>query len=398
MALLKRKQTKTRSQKPLEVQTRPAELPPLFDYFGYTPTDECCMALYDAMRNSIPIIDAALQKVQRLIGGFRFNCSDKKAEKALRTFAETVRVGPSLIGLEHFVCQYLDSMLLYGNAVGEVILDSDGKVAGLYNANLSDVLLKPGKDPMSVVICRKDNAGNSVPTENPNLILFSALNPRPGRVRGESILHGLPFVSSILMKVYHAVGTNFDRIGNVRFAVTYRPGDSGYDKAYARERAQQIAKEWSEGMAASRHGDIRDFVAVGDIDVKVIGAENQMIDCEIPARQMLEQIIAKLSIPPFMLGVSWSTTERMSQQQAQVLSSELAYYRRLIQPILHRIALTFLYTEGYFCTPEIEWDILNFEDEINAAQARLYNAQATKIELESGEKPQPIPVDISAEQ
>lgn len=398
MALFKRKKPQTRSERPLEVQTRPAQTPPLSDYFGYQPTDEFCIALYDAMRESIPIIDAALQKIQRLIGGFRFTCSDKRAQQALREFCDTVKVGASSMGLEHFLCQYLQSLLLYGNSVGEIVLDSDGRVAGLYNAGMSDVLIKPGKDPTSIVICRKDKAGNPVPVEDPRLILFTALNPRPGRVRGESVLHGLPFVSSILMKIYGAVGSNFDRIGNVRFAVTYRPGESGYDKAYAKERARQIAKEWSEGMAASRHGDIRDFVAVGDIDVKVIGAENQMIDCEIPARQMIEQIISKLSIPPFMLGLSWSTTERMSQQQAQALSSELAYYRRLLQPMLYKIALTFLQTEGYYSVPEIEWDVLNFGDEIDAAKARLYNAQAAKLEIESGEKPQPFPVDVSAEQ
>lgn len=398
MALLKRKEKNTRSERPLEVQTRPAQIPPLSDYFGYSPTDEACIAIYDAMRNTIPIIDAAFQKVERLIGGFRFSCSNKQAEAALRHFVETVPVGASSMGLEHFVCQHLYNMLLYGNAVGEIVLDLNGKVAGLYNAALSDVLLKPGKDPMSVQICRKDQAGNPVPVEDPKLILFTALNPKPGRVRGESVLHGLPFVSSILMKIFQAVGSNFDRIGNVRFAVTYRPGESGYDKAYARERAEQIAKEWSDGMAASRHGDIRDFVAVGDIDVKVIGADNQMIDCEVPARQMLEQIAAKLSIPPFMLGLSWSTTERMSQQQAQVLASELAYYRRLLQPTLLRIAKTFLYTEGFTCTPEIEWDVLDFNDEINAAKVRLYNAQAAQIELASSKELQPVPVDISTEQ
>lgn len=64
-------------------------------------------------------------------------------------------------------------------------------------------------------------------------------------------------------------------------------------------------------------------MAVGDVSIKVIGADNQWIDTEVPVRQMLEQIVAKLSIPPFMLGLSWSTTERMSKQQADGLTSEL---------------------------------------------------------------------------
>ena len=50
---------------------------------------------------------------------------------------------------------------------------------------------------------------------------------------------------------------------------------------------------------------------------------------------------------------------------------------------------------GFSCHPTVEWDTLNFEDEINAAQARLYNAQAAKLELENGEEPKQIPVDLS---
>ncbi len=47
-----------------------------------------------------------------------------------------------------------------------------------------------------------------------------------------------------------------------------------------------------------RSGSVKDFVAVGDVDIKVIGADNQIPDSEIPVREMLEQIVAKLGIPP----------------------------------------------------------------------------------------------------
>ena len=91
-----------------------------------------------------------------------------------------------------------------------------------------------------------------------------------------------------------------------------------------------IAREWSDAMSAAEQGQIKDFIAVGDVDIRVIGADNQVIDSEVPVRQLLEQIVAKLSLPPFMLGLSWSTTERMSAQQADILTSELDYYRRQI--------------------------------------------------------------------
>ena len=68
----------------------------------------------------------------------------------------------------------------------------------------------------------------------------------------------------------------------MRYAVTYKPSIESGDKAFAQERAMQIAKEWSDGMNATNNGEIRDFVAVGDIDIKVIGAENQVIDTNVP--------------------------------------------------------------------------------------------------------------------
>ena len=181
------------------------------------------------------------------------------------------------------------------------------------------------------------------------------------------------------MRIYECIGQNFDRVGNVRYAVTYKPQDSG-DKAFAKERAMQIAKEWSDGMQASKCGQVRDFVAVGDVDIKVIGAENQIVDTNIPVRQLLEQILAKLSIPPFLLGLNWSTTERMSAQQADILTSELEFYRRLLSPVIIQIATAFLRLMGSNSSVSVEWDNINLQDEVELAESRLKNAQALEIE------------------
>ncbi len=66
----------------------------------------------------------------------------------------------------------------------------------------------------------------------------------------------------------------------------------------------------------------------------------------MPVRQMLEQIVAKLGLPPFLLGLSWSSTERMSSQQADVLTSELEAYRRVLTPVVLKVCRTWLMLEG----------------------------------------------------
>ena len=41
---------------------------------------------------------------------------------------------------------------------------------------------------------------------------FSALDPEPGEAAGRSLLRGLPFLSSVLMEIYRAIGENFRRL------------------------------------------------------------------------------------------------------------------------------------------------------------------------------------------
>ena len=191
---------------------------------------------------------------------------------------------------------------------------------------------------------------------------------------------GTETISRILLRIYECIGQNYDRMGNVRYAVTYKPSGDPAERAYAGERTRQIAKEWSEGMRAGTHGEIRDFVCAGDVDIRVIGSDNALLDTEVPVRQLLEQLIAKLSIPPFLLGLNWSTTERMSTQQADILTSELEYYRRLLEPALRRIGTAFLRLAGSSAAVSVEWSNINLQDETELAQARLWNAQAEEIE------------------
>lgn len=342
---------------------------------------EC--ALYDALRGSVPIVDAAIDKIRRLVGRFDVECDDPRAQAQLDRFLRSVKVGYSGSGVHFFVDSYLDNLLTYGSAAGEIVLSPDGDdIAALYNVPLDNISVVRGKSDLSLQFMAIAPDGTAVPVRNPRLILFSALNPAPDEIKGRSLLSSLPFVTSVLLKIYDSIGQNFERVGNLRFAVTYKPDGSSVDKAYAKEIAQNIAKEWSGAMSSSKNGGVRDFVAVGDVDIRVIGADNQIIDSNVPVRQMLEQIIAKLGLPPFMLGLSWSTTERMSKQQADMLTSELEYYRRLLEPPVIRICELFLAMRGFSGGVGINWEVINMQDEIDIAQARLLNAQADNINAE----------------
>lgn len=347
---------------------------PFSELASYVPLSFGERRLYDALREAVPVIDAAIEKILRLLGSFSVSCPDGEAERELNYFLESVQVGANRQGIMSFLASYLDQLLTYGNAVGEMVV-RNGELRALYNASLDDVELRAAS-PLAVEVRRRENGG-SVPVKYPELVFCSALNPPPGSAQGVSLLRGLPFVGRILVRIFHTVGVNWERLGGVRFAVTYKPDSDAADRAFAKERAEQIASEWGRAMRGDR---VSDFIAVGDVSIKAIGSDVQIPDSEVPVRQILEQIVSKLGIPPFLLGLTWSSTERMSSQQADILTSELESYRRLLNPVVCKICGMWLRLNGFSPRCSVEWDDITLQDATELAAARYQNARAAQVE------------------
>lgn len=334
--------------------------------------------MYKALREAVPIIDAAINKIVRLVGEFELSSQNPRCEDALKDFAANVKVGPASYGLMSFVWTYLEDLLTFGEAVGEMIPASDFRgLYALYNAPLDGIELKEGDSPLDIRVCKK-GVGENTELPYQELLTVSLLSPESGKIQGTPILRGLPFVSSILLKIFGSIGKNFDRIGNIRYAVTYKPAEGGLINP--EERARVIATEWSKAMRDT--SGVYDFVCVGDVGIKVIGADNQELECDVPIKHILEQIVSKLSIPPFLLGLSWSSTERMSSVQADILTSELEYFRSVLTPVIRRICTMHLRLMGINSPFEIQWSNISLMDEVELANARKTNAEADALERE----------------
>lgn len=334
------------------------------------------MQLYTALREAVPIIDAAITKLVRLTGGFDIRCTNISSQQRMNEFISQICVNGNQTGLDAFISNYFEQLLTYGTAIGEVVTDSFGTPCALFNAPLENILLKRNPNGINIDIYSL-SSGHAEKIRYPELTVMSVLNPDAGALKGNSVLKGLPFVASTLMKIFRTVGTNWERLGNVRFAVTYKPQNDSLDRAYAKERAALVAQEWSSAMSSS---SVKDFVAVGDVQIKVIGAEAQLPDSEVPVRQLLEQIVAKTGLPPFLLGLSWSSTERMSSQQADALTSEIEAYRRILSHAITKICDTALRLYGLPGSVDVIWDDIMLQDLVEAARAELYSAQAQQLE------------------
>lgn len=352
---------------------------PFVQLDGYTPLGAGEAALYRAVREAVPVVDAAIGKLVRLCGGLRVECRDERAREGLERFIRTVNVGRGQRGLQAFLDQYLDSMFVCGRAVGEIVPTADGRdIAAVLCGDVGRIEIREGDSPLDFALCARDSGGRVRELPRQELLLFTPYQPETGSPYGVSMLRSMPFLAEILVKIFQAVGKNWERTGNVRFAVTCGGGDA----AAAQERCAQVAREWSAAMQAGRDGAVRDFVCAGDVGIRTIGADNQILDSEVPVRQILEQLVAKTGIPPFLLGLSWSSTERMSSQQADILTSEIAAIRRSLEPVAERVCEWWLRLKGYDDRVKVDWLDVNLQDEESEARAALYRAQARAMEEE----------------
>lgn len=359
------------------VQTGRTTVDTLWGGLG-TPLQDNQGKLYEEMRRTVPVVDAAVNKIIRLVGGFEVYCDDPWCKGELQRFYREVQVGPAAAGLDQFIFQYLNDLLTYGNAAGEMVPLKNGRgIGALYNVPLENISVAQGDSPLELDIFVYPDGMTAKKAPYPERILFSALNPRSGEIKGRSLLEGLPYLADILMKIYQCVGSNFQRLGNLRYGVTYKPSGP-LERGSAKEIAANLAEQWGKAMADS--GSIQDFVAVGDVDIKVIGAEARIMDTQTPVRQILEQMIAKLGLPPFILGLNWSTTERMSKQQADILTSELESYRALLGGIIRRVCAAHLHMLGASPELEVVWKSISIQDEVEQARAALLRAQTQAIQ------------------
>ena len=377
---MKRKQKETVNVSARACQLRDTRGYPFGALKGFVSLGSGEDRVYRQMREAIPVLDAAVGKLIRLSGGFAVKCKNAAAQERMDQFLRSVPTGHGQVGMDSFLAGYMDSLLTVGRAVGEIVM-AGGKVRGVCWGDVTKLQAYEGDNCLELEIWGPDEQGKLRPLPYQQLLLFTTMNPEPDYPYGVSLFRGMPFLADILMKIYAAIGSNWERAGNVRYSVICKGEDM--DPVQAQQRGQQVASEWSKAMEDGKNGTVRDFVAVGDVQIKVIGGEAPILDSEVPVRQIMEQMVAKTGLPPFLLGLNWSTTERMSTQQADILTSELWALRRTVEPALRKVCRMFLATEGLDDRFEIQWSDISLQDITQESQAELYKAQAEKARADA---------------
>ena len=84
--------------------------------------------------------------------------------------------------------------------------------------------VKQGKHRVGVGFFTCTDGVKEYPITYPERILFTALNPKAGEIKGSfSVVRDCPLYRPFCSTSIRRLDRNFERMGNLRFAVTYNP-------------------------------------------------------------------------------------------------------------------------------------------------------------------------------
>jgi len=352
---------------------------------------------YEVLREAIPIIDAAIWKLVALDGHLVVKGRNEALVEEIKDWMENVQVNDLQKGLQAFHQNMTNEAFEQGFGLGEFI--TDRQRTDIVQLKVADSkTIKFAREDGGIGIYQKtDGDKDWRPLKPDNLLYFSVDNENQNPY-GTSIMRSMEFVSKILATMHNSLLNVWERFGDPSFRITYKAGKRTLGADTLEERRKKIADEFDTAVRKKREGQSMDFVSVidkdSDFEISVIGADGQVLELEVPARHVVEQIVAKTGLPPWMLGLHWSTTERMADKEVTMLLQDVATRQAAKLPFFERLIRTLLLLRGRTWKKGdwwIEFQTANLHDIEKQARARFLNAQADMYYLQAGIPMEEIP-------
>ncbi|MHB8173132.1 MAG: structural protein [Nitrospirota bacterium] len=395
---------------------------------GYVPR-VVSPEFYEVMREAIPLLGGAIRRLSSLTGTLQVEGNNAKIVDELREFFTFVPVNDFQVGIQSFLDNWQNEVFEQGFAIAEKVWtknrrdirqlrigdskfiffknDAKGNIyatmrpkpwprLGLYDPTRSmHELLDPHllSGAWSSLGYYPVWAPMEVPLDltNKMYLSFHGNNQDP---YGESLLHGMEFVTQFLATIINQGRNIFERFGDPSYNVQLKTSGkdlSGSDNSgvpNAQKRLQELKNDFDAVMRRKRKGLSGDFINVIDKDsnlaITVIGADGKILVYEVPYQICVEQILSKTGLLPWMLGISSGRQASAQDDPESALVMQDADLRKaVILPHLQIMARELLrargrtWKEGDFVLSLVSPNLHNIQQ---AAQARFLNAQANLME------------------
>ena len=405
---------------------------PLTPYFNDHYHRKISGTFYEALREGIPVIDAAIRRLISLNGTIKIIGDNAAIVRELEDFCLNVPVNDTQKGIHAFLENASNETFEQGFSMSEFIATKNMKdIAELRVADSKQILFRRNAEGRAAPWYRHQaNPGSGRIITNPNSLvesiltaefgqsllisgmyeeklnpenkLYFSINNENTNPYGVSLMRSMEFCAKLLATMQNSLGNVWERFGDPSYHVNYGLTKRSLSGETLEDRRKTIADDFNSAIRAKRAGKSADFVSALNADDKmeitVIGADNQILDLEVPVRHVLEQIVGKTGLPAWMLGIYWSTTERMATLEVESILQDAKIRQLAMLPEFIRLFSTLLKMRGNKwnnITTSVDapgdWGIIfetpNLRDMVAQAQARFLNAQADMMGAEQETTP-----------
>lgn len=378
--------------------------------------------LYESLRESIGILDAAIGATVVLDGIVRVQGDNDALVTEIEDFITSVPVNDAEAGMQAFYESQGNERYEQGFGLAEWFTDKRGRdivgirvadskgVAYLRTENGLETWYRPvgaartsasGLDNVerllrnsTRIIDAQTLIGYGYTRLDSSRLLYTVNSPEADGPYGTSLLRSLEFNGKTLLTIQNAIDRTWTRYGDPPLLAVYKVANRKViDTPGELERRQKaISDKIRVSMEAKAAGNSVDLVqAIGkddDFKIDIIGAGGVVLELEMPARHLLEQIVAKTQLPPWMLGLQFGSSERMAEQQAGIAlqASKTRWERRA--PGLNGLIANMLRMRGR-TWKRGDWalyqELPNIQDQLKQAQAEFLMAQTAMMRGEGGD-------------
>lgn len=341
--------------------------------------------LLEQIPQLIPSVGSAMRILTQLVGCPKVESENKAAQEEAMEWWEKVNVNQTGTGGGVWFSGHVKDHLLYGRAHAEIIPRfSLTDIYALQELHPRTIEMRPRPEGYGVDLIQSLFFGLSQPLDR-DLTLTTIHDYQQDNPHGCSIICNLPRVAEILNKMLQSLSNTWERFGMPTFVVIYKPAKeiSDPEGTKGREVVSEAMTGLEAAVLAKANGETRDFGASGDFDIRILGAEGEALDIEVPGRLILEEITSVFGLPPWMLNKHWSTTERLSIEQAKLLGENITEIRQHLMPSIRYL---FNLRQAFVGRPfefEVTWDAPSLVDAQAEAQAEKTKWEALSANIKA---------------